>query len=224
MNCLFIINFIVAMDGGLAEFGDGKRALEIVDEIGKGTPLGRIIGSGAVTTGKAFGVSRVPAVKGQNMPAYEPRAIKGIGMTYAVGTMGADHTSGYTIATEVLGVAGKADPLNRNKAEMARNFQYATAFIDSSGHCLFIAFAILDIPSGFEGMIEECNGILGTSWTAEDVSRIGKEVIDMEREFNRAAGFTKADDRLPEFMTYEPLPPHNAVWDIKDEELDSILG
>ena len=211
----------VAMDGGLAEFGDGKRALEIVDEIGKGTPLGRIIGSGAVTTGRAFGVSRVPAVKGQNMPAYEPRAIKGIGMTYAVGTMGADHTSGYTIATEVLGVA---DPLNSNKAEMARNFQYATGFIDSSGHCLFIAFAILDIPSGFEGMIEECNGILGTSWTADDVGRIGKEVIDIERVFNRAAGFTKADDRLPEFMTYEPLPPHNAVWDIPDEELDSILG
>ena len=214
----------VAMDGGFAEFGDGKRALEIVDEIGRGTPLGRIIGSGAVTTGRAFGVSRVPAVKGQNMPAYEPRAIKGIGMTYAVGTMGADHTSGYTIATEVLGVAGKADPLNSNKAEMARNFQYATGFIDSSGHCLFIAFAILDIPSGFEGMIEECNGILGTSWTADDVGRIGKEIIDMERAFNRAAGFTSADDRLPEFMTYEPLPPHNAVWDIADEELDSILG
>ncbi|MEA3238633.1 MAG: aldehyde ferredoxin oxidoreductase C-terminal domain-containing protein [Candidatus Bipolaricaulota bacterium] len=214
----------VAMDGGLAEFGDGKRALEIVDEISKGTPLGRIIGSGAVTTGRAFGVSRVPAVKGQNMPAYEPRAIKGIGMTYAVSTMGADHTSGYTIATEVLGVAGKADPLNSKKAEMARNFQYATGFIDSSGHCLFIAFAILDIPSGFEGMIEECNGILGTSWTADDVGRIGKEVIDIERAFNRAAGFTSADDRLPEFMTYEPLPPHNAVWDITGEELDSILG
>ncbi|HHR85093.1 MAG TPA: aldehyde ferredoxin oxidoreductase, partial [Candidatus Acetothermia bacterium] len=214
----------VAMDGGLAEFGDGARALEIVDEIGRGTPLGRIIGSGAVTTGRAFGVSRVPAVKGQNMPAYEPRAIKGIGMTYAVGTMGADHTSGYTIATEVLGVAGKADPLNSKKAEMARNFQYATGFIDSSGHCLFIAFAILDIPSGFEGMIEECNGILGTSWSADDVGRIGKEVIDIEREFNRAAGFTKADDRLPEFMTYEQLPPHNAVWDIPDEELDSIFG
>jgi len=214
----------VAMDGGFAEFGDGKRALEIVDEIGRGTPLGRIIGSGAVTTGRAFGVSRVPAVKGQNMPAYEPRAIKGIGMTYAVGTMGADHTSGYTIATEVLGVAGKADPLNSNKAEMARNFQYATGFIDSSGHCLFIAFAILDIPSGFEGMIEECNGILGTSWTADDVGRIGKEIIDMERAFNRAAGFTKEDDRLPEFMSTEPLPPHNTVWDITDEELDSILN
>jgi aldehyde:ferredoxin oxidoreductase len=174
--------------------------------------------------GRAFGVTRVPAVKGQNMPAYEPRAIKGIGITYAIGTMGADHTSGYTIATEVAGVGGEADPLNANKVEMARNFQYATAFIDTSGHCLFIAFPILDIPSGFEGMIEECNGVLGTDWNADDVTRIGKEVIDMERAFNRAAGFTKADDRLPEFMKNEPLPPHNTVWDISDEELDRVLG
>ncbi len=214
----------VAMEGGVAAFGDRSRALEIVDEIGRGTPLGRIIGSGAVTTGRAFGVSRVPAVKGQNMPAYEPRAIKGIGMTYAISTMGADHTSGYTIATEVLGVAGEADPLGKNKAEMARNFQYDTAFIDSSGHCLFIAFAILDIPSGLEGMIDECNGILGASWSVNDVSRIGKEIIDMERAFNRSAGFTEKDDRLPEFMSTEPLPPHNAVWDIPDKELDSILS
>jgi aldehyde:ferredoxin oxidoreductase len=214
----------VAMDGGLAAFGDGKRAIELVEEIGRGTPLGRILGGGAVLAGRTFGVTRVPAVKGQNMPAYEPRAIKGIGMTYAIGTMGADHTSGYTIASELLGVSGKADPLDANKVEMARNFQYATAFIDTSGHCLFIAFAILDIPAGFEGMVEECNGLLGTSWNADDVTRIGKEVIDMERAFNYAAGFTKADDRLPEFMSHEPLPPHNTVWDVPDEELDRVLG
>jgi len=214
----------VTMDGGLAAFGDGKRAIELVEEIGQGTPLGRILGNGAVMAGRAFGVTRVPAVKGQNMPAYEPRAIKGIGITYAIGTMGADHTSGYTIATEVAGVGGEADPLNADKVEMARNFQYATAFIDTSGHCLFIAFAILDIPTGFEGMIEECNGVLGTDWNADDVTRIGKEVIDMERAFNRAAGFTKADDRLPEFMKNEPLPPHNTVWDVSDEELDRVLG
>ena len=214
----------VAMEGGVAPFGDGARAIELVHEIGKATPLGRILGGGALTTGKAFGVARVPHVKGQNMPAYEPRAIKGIGMTYAVSTMGADHTSGYTIAPEILGVSGKLDPLNPDKAELARNFQYATAFIDSTGHCLFIAFAILDIASGFEGMIEECNGVLGTEWTADDVSRIGKEILDLERDFNRRAGFTKLDDRLPEFMTLEPLPPHDVVWDIADSEIDKVFG
>jgi aldehyde:ferredoxin oxidoreductase len=213
----------VAMDGGAAPFGDGKRAIELLHEIGQATPLGRILGSGAVATGKAFGVARVPAVKGQNMPAYEPRAIKGIGMTYAISTMGADHTSGYTIAPEILGVSGKADPLDPNKVDMAQAFQYATAFIDSTGHCLFIAFAVLDIASGFEGVVEECNGVLGTDWTMDDVTRIGKEIINTERAFNRAAGFTAAHDRLPDFMRSEPLPPHNTVWDIPDEDLDRIL-
>jgi len=212
----------VAMEAGLAEFGDGKRALELMHEIGKGTPLGHILGGGAAVTGKAFGVVRVPHVKGQNMPAYEPRAVKGIGITYAISTMGADHTSGYTIAPEILGVSGKLDPLDVDKAELARNFQYATAFIDSTGHCLFIAFAVLDIASGFEGVVEECNGVLGTKWTMDDVSRIGKEILGKEVTFNRAAGFTKEHDRLPEFMKYEKLPPHNTVWDVSDEVLDSV--
>ncbi|MEN6369373.1 MAG: aldehyde ferredoxin oxidoreductase C-terminal domain-containing protein [Thermotogota bacterium] len=214
----------VAADGGVWRFGDGKRAIELLHEIGRGTPLGRILGNGAVVTGRAFGVARVPHVKGQNMPAYEPRAVKGIGMTYAVSTMGADHTSGYTIAPEILGVSGKLDPLNPDKAELARNFQYATAFIDTTGHCLFIAFAILDIASGFEGTVEECNGVLGTKWTMNDVARIGKEVLDLERDFNRRAGFTALDDRLPEFMRSEPLPPHNTVWDIADRELDRVFA
>jgi len=214
----------VAMEGGVAPFGDGARAIELVHEIGRATPLGKILGAGALITGKTLGVHRVPQVKGQNMPAYEPRAIKGIGMTYAVSTMGADHTSGYTIAPEILGVSGKLDPLNPDKTDLARNFQYATAFIDSTGHCLFIAFAILDIASGFEGMVEECNGVLGTSWTADDVARIGKEILDLELDFNRRAGFTRLDDRLPEFMTYEKLPPHDTVWDISDAEIDKVFG
>jgi len=213
----------VAMEGGLAEFGDGKRAIELMEEIYKGTPLGQILSQGTEATAKAFGVIRCPTVKGQAMPAYEPRAIKGIGFTYAISTMGADHTSGYTIAPEIAGVGGKVDPLAIDKTELARNFQYSTAFIDTTGHCLFIAFPILDIPSGFEGLVEECSGVLGTEWTAEDIMNIGKETINKERAFNTAAGFTKVDDRLPEFMKYEKLPPHNVTWDVPDEMLDAVF-
>jgi aldehyde:ferredoxin oxidoreductase len=213
----------VAMDAGLLPFGDWQGAIRLVDEeIRKGTPLGRILGNGAAFTGKAFGWHRVPGCKGQNMPAYEPRAVKGIGVTYATSTMGADHTAGYTIAPEILSVGGKADPRDIKKADLSRNFQVTTAFIDSSGHCLFIAFAILDIPSGFEGLVEECAGVLGANWTADDVARIGREIMEKELAFNRAAGFTKAHDRVPEFMKYEPLPPHNVVWDVPDEELDAV--
>jgi aldehyde:ferredoxin oxidoreductase len=214
----------VAMEAGLAKFGDGKKAIALLEEIRQGTPLGHILGQGTEFTAQAFGVIRSPTVKGQSMPAYEPRAIKGIGMTYAISTMGADHTSGYTIAPEILACGGDVDQFDVDKAELVRNFQHATAFIDSTGHCLFIAFAILDIPEGFEGLVEECNGVLGSNWTMDDVGRIGKEVLDKELTFNRAAGFTPADDRLPEFMKYEKLPPHDVVWDVPDATLDAVFA
>ena len=215
----------VAMEAGVLPFGDGKKAIGLVQEMGKGTAMGRILGGGTEFTAKAYGMTRYPTVKGQSMPAYEPRAVKGIGITFATTTMGADHTAGYTIGPEILGVGGKVDPLTpEGKAALSRAFQATTAFIDSTGHCLFIAFPILDIPSGFEGMMEECNGVLGTSWKSEDAAKIGAEILRKERAFNEAAGLTKADDRLPEFMKYEPLPPHNQVFDVPDSALDSVYG
>ncbi len=156
------------------------------------------------------------------MPAYEPRAVKGIGVTYATSTMGADHTSGYTIAPEILSVGGKADPFAVEKGELARGFQAATMFIDSTGYCLFIAFAILDIAEGMQGMVDTVNGVLGTKWTVDDVGRLGLEWLKLERRFNEAAGFTAAHDRLPEFMTYEKLPPHNTVFDVPTGILDLV--
>lgn len=214
----------VAMEAGMIPWGDGKAAIQLIHEIGKGTPTGRMLGNGAAVAGKVLGVRRVPAVKGQSMPAYEPRAIKGIGITYATSTMGADHTAGYTICPEILGVSGKSDPLSpEGKAEMSRAFQATTAFIDSSGHCLFIAFPILDIASGFEGFIQECNGVLGTNWTAAEVVDYGAKVLKVERAFNEAAGITAEADRLPEFMRLEPLPPHNQVFDVPDSALDAVF-
>jgi aldehyde:ferredoxin oxidoreductase len=213
----------VAMEGGLLKFGDGEAALKLFDEIRHGTPLGRILGQGVEATAKAFGVHRVPTVKGQSMPAYEPRAIKGIGVTYATTPMGADHTAGYTIAPEIAGVGGKVDPLSEEgKADLSLTFQAATAFIDSTGYCLFIAFPILDISKGWEGMAETVAGVTGMKVTGDDVVPIGKQVLKMERLFNERAGFTAADDRPPEFMRYEKLPPHDVVWTITDEELDKV--
>lgn len=215
----------VAMEAGVIPFGDDEKAIKLVHEMGKGTPMGRILGGGTEFTGKAYGLTRVPTVKGQSMPAYEPRAVKGIGITYATTTMGADHTAGYTIAPEILGVSGKQDPLSlEGKAALSRAFQAATAFIDSTGHCLFIAFAILDIASGFEGMVKECNGVLGTNWKSEDAAKVGAEILRKERAFNEGAGIGKAHDRVPEFMKYEPLPPHNQVFDVPDSALDSVFG
>ncbi len=214
----------VAMEAGIIPFGDSKGAINLIHEMGKGSGTGRMLGGGVEVTGKILGVRRVPAVKGQGMPAYEPRAVKGIGITYATTTMGADHTAGYTICPEILGVSGKQDPLSpEGKAALSRAFQATTAFIDSSGHCLFIAFPILDIATGFEGFVQECNGVLGTNWTADDVVAYGTEVLKIERAFNEAAGIKAEADRLPEFMKMEPLPPHNQVFDVSDAALDSVF-
>ena len=109
----------VAMEGGVKEFGDTAGAEELVNEIGKGTPLGRILGAGAGAVGKAFGVSRVPVVKNQAMPAYDPRAVKGVGVTYATSPMGADHTAGYAVATNIMKVGGDVNPLLFGKSGQA---------------------------------------------------------------------------------------------------------
>ena len=209
----------------MLEFGDAEGALNLLSEVGRGTPVGRIIGQGVGATAQAFGVHRVPTVKGQSMPAYEPRAVKGIGVTYATTPMGADHTAGYTIGPEIAGVSGKLDPLSdEGKAKLSLTFQAATAFIDSTGYCLFIAFPTLDIAKGWEGMAESVAGVTGLNSTGADVIPIGKEILKMERLFNERSGFTREDDRPPEFMRYEQLPPHDVVWTITDEQLDHVFA
>jgi len=200
----------VAMEAGVAKFGDAQAAINLVHEVGKGTPMGRILGSGAAATGKAYGVERVPVVKNQAMPAYDPRGVQGIGVTYATTPMGADHTAGYAVATNILKVGGYVDPLKpEGQAELSRNLQVATAAVDSTGMCLFIAFAIMDQPETFQALIDLINAFYGLNLTADDVADLGKKVLKVERDFNAAAGFTSADDRLPEYFKKEPLPPHN---------------
>jgi aldehyde:ferredoxin oxidoreductase len=93
------------MEAGVIQFGDGDGAARILEEARRGDTLGRVIGNGAVVTGRVFGIANVPTAKGQAMAAYDPRAIKGMGVTYATSAMGADHTAApppglrWTIAT-----------------------------------------------------------------------------------------------------------------------------
>ena len=214
----------VAMEAGLLKFGDADGAINLVKEVGTGTPLGRILGSGALTTARAYGIERAPVVKGQGMPAYDPRAVKGIGVTYATSPMGADHTAGYAVETNILKVGGDVDPLSaEGQAELSQNLQIATASVDSTGMCLFIAFAVLDQPETFQALIDLLNGMYDLTLTADDVVALGKSILENERDFNARAGFTAEDDRLPRYFSREKLPPHDVTFDVPEEELDKVF-
>lgn len=157
------------------------------------------------------------------MPAYDPRAVKGIGVTYATTPMGADHTAGYSVTSNVLNVGGHIDPLAKEgQIELSRNLQIATASIDSAGLCIFTAFAILDYEPVSHALIEMINAQYGTTWSVDDWFNLGRYILKTERDFNEAAGFTNKDDRLPEFFS-EPVPPHNVTWDFTGEELDQVF-
>lgn len=214
-----------AMDGGLLPWGDGKAVLDAVKQIAVPTPLGRILGGGTAVVGKLCGLYRTPVVKDQGIPAYDPRPVKGIGLTYATGTMGADHTSGYCIAGNILKIGANIDPLKKDgQIEYSRAMQIGTAAVDSTGMCLFVYFGIADSPDGYQALIDMINAQYGFSLTATDVDKLGESVLKTERAFNKAAGFTNAHDRLPEFFEYEPCPPHNVVWDFTPEEIDEVYN
>jgi aldehyde:ferredoxin oxidoreductase len=209
----------VAMEGGLIPWGDGKAAIELLKKVGTDDPMGKIIGNGAAFTGQALGVDRVPVVKKQALPAYDPRAVKAVGVTYATTPMGADHTAGYGVCQNILNVGGTIDPLKKEgNVEISKDLQIATAAIDAAGLCLFVAFPVLDHAEGLQLIVDMLNAQYGLALTTSDVAQLGISILKDEHEFNRLAGFTAKDDRLPD-MFKEKFPPHNTTWDFTDEEI-----
>jgi aldehyde:ferredoxin oxidoreductase len=210
----------VAMDAGYKKFGDSAAAIEMVEEIGKGTEFGKILGNGPAAVGKHFNHKRVPVVKGQSVAAYDPRAMLGNGVTFATSPMGADHTAGNVVGDYL---EQKLNPLNEEgQVEASRNLQIAIAAADCTGLC-FMAYVALTTPEGGGALLKAINAKFGTRMVPEDVPALGIRVLKAEREFNRKAGFTNKDDRLPRFYYEEPLPPHNTVFTISDEKLDSTF-
>jgi aldehyde:ferredoxin oxidoreductase len=204
----------VAAEGGQWAFGDGEAALRLVDEIRQGTPLGRVLGQGAAVTGRVLGVYRVPVVKGQAISAYDPRGIKGTGVTYATSPQGADHTSGLTLRAKVDHLDPDPQP------DVSRNAQINAAGYDTLGACLMAGFGFASDPATIPALLQ---ARYGGEWGQEPLRDLGRETLKLELAFNRRAGFTAAHDRVPEWMTREPLPPHNSLFDIPEEALDGLF-
>jgi aldehyde:ferredoxin oxidoreductase len=189
--------------------------------VAKGTEFGKVLGNGPAAVGKHLKHHRVPVVKGQSIAAYDPRGMQGNGVTYATSPMGADHTAGNVIG-EYLG--GALDPLKADgQVAASRNVQIAMAAVDCTGLCLLASFA-LTTPEGGQAFLTAMNAKFGTSFGPDSIPGMGMRVLQAEREFNRKAGFTAKDDRLPEFFYKEPLPPHNKVFLISDADLDSTFN
>ncbi|MDI7258968.1 MAG: aldehyde ferredoxin oxidoreductase C-terminal domain-containing protein [Thermodesulfobacteriota bacterium] len=205
----------VAMEAGVIPFGDAKGAKDLIHQIGRGTYLGRIIGNGVVVTGKVLGIRRVPAIKGQAIPGYDPRALKGNGVTYITSPMGADHTAGNAFET-----AKTINPIGKeNQVENSRKLQIRAAILDTMGLCLFTRPPFVKKPELFALFLK---GRYGWDVTHEEVQKIGIDALETEREFNRRAGVSEEFFDIPEFMRGEPLPPRNSVYDISMEEMKRI--
>jgi len=212
----------MAMEAGIVPWGDGKGVIKLLQKVGTTDPLGRILGNGTGFTAQAFGVDRVPTVKNQALPAYDPRTIKGVGVTYATTPMGADHTAGYAVCQNVLKVGGDVPAQGKaGQVEISKNLQIATAAVDSLGLCLFVAFAVLDTPDALQVVADMVSGMLGKPYSVDDIVNLGVNCLKDELAFNKAAGFTDKDDQLPDFFKNEPLPPHNTTWDFSTEELQA---
>lgn len=215
----------VAMDAGYKSFGDREAALEMIEEIAAGTEIGRVLGSGPAAVGKHFNHHRVPVAKNQSIAAYDPRAIQGMGVTYATCPMGADHTAGNVIDKNLDSLGGSLNPLKaEGQVEVSREYQIDVAAFDCTGLCLFANSAVHNNAGAGQALLTMINAKFGTALTEKDKRALGIRVLKAEREFNRRAGLTNADDRLAKFFYEEPLPPHNTVVVVSDEEMDSTFG
>lgn len=205
----------ILMEAGFIEFGDANKVIEVVSEIGKGSPLGRIIGQGAAITGRVFGVTRVHTVKGQAFAGYDPRALKGTGVTYATSPMGADHTAGNLLPGR-YGV----DPHNPEGQVLAsRKIQIAATVLDALGLCNFVG----PMPDTMAKISELLTAALDRPVTVEDVLEMGRQVLREEIVFNQRTGFVANDNRLPEHLKTEILAPAQLVYDVSYEESDKIF-
>ena len=184
-----------------APFGSAQALVQLAQMTAKGEGFGKELGLGSARLCAKYGKPELSmGVKKQEFPAYDSRGIQGMGLAYATSNRGACHLRGYTVASEVLGIPIKTDPLvTEGKADLVKAFQDATSVFDSAGVCVFTTFAwtLADLQPQLDAA---CEG----GWSMEKLTAVGERIWNMERLFNNAAGFTAKDDDLPPRLKTEP--------------------
>ncbi len=190
--------FGVLMEAGEAEFGDVPFMAAALEDIRAGTERGRLLAQGTARVGEHYGVKRVPVVKKQAISAYDPRVIEVTAITMTVSAQGADHTTGNLPAYECVGKT------TEELAVLSLEVQINSAAADSLGICVF-GRTITNTQHPM--IIDALNNAHGTDLDADFIDDLGRETLLLEIEFNEQAGFTEADDKLPQFFWDEELPP-----------------
>lgn len=212
----------VCMEAGLLPFGDIQGIWHLIDEIRADSTLGKVLGQGTVVAGKVLGVCRIPAVKGQGISSYDPRGLKGTGVTYATSPVGADHTAGNCLPGRGgfrPSTRGGANPhQGEGQAELSKDIQILTTVCDITGQCFFVG--------ANEEMLDYATRLLnagyGLNLSQEDVPNLSRKTLRTEIKFNEKAGLTTASNRLSEFFSTEELPPFNLTFDIPQNELENF--
>jgi len=196
----------ILTETGIFRFGDGEKALDLLNEIRNGTTLGRVLGQGVEVTGRVFGIDRIPAIKGQGMPAYDPRALQTMGITLATSALGADHTAGWMVR------GGTYEEQVNHSMER----QIAFALMDTLGLCLFTRIMLFDNLNYMTGFV---NGVYGWDLVEADLLKLGKDILRKERRFNEHAGFGPHANQVPDFFRNEACLPTGNVFDVPEELL-----
>jgi aldehyde:ferredoxin oxidoreductase len=206
------------MEAGKIKFGDAKAVFGVLDEIRKATKLGVMYGKGTYRVGRELGIYRIPTVKKQGMSAYDPRTYKGMGATFCTTPMGADHTAGAAIYKRP-GFDPKKDYGdifdNTGKLDLSFELQVLIGACDMLGLCYFVGPSLPNLDRAAKLI----NARYGTTLSKEDLVAKAKAMLKVELDFNRGAGFTKADDALPGFFKTEKLAQTNRTWDMNEGDI-----
>ncbi|MYH70430.1 MAG: aldehyde ferredoxin oxidoreductase, partial [Gammaproteobacteria bacterium] len=205
----------VLMEAGLGEFGDAGFIADVLEQVRAGTEQGRLWAQGTAAVGDHYRVNRVPVIKRQAISAYDPRVIEATGITMMVTAQGADHTAGNVPKMET------ADKSLDEVAGASHDAQVLTAATDSLGFCVFGRTVT---NTQLEMITDAINAAVGSELEPSFFRDLGRETLRLEREFNRAAGFTEADDELPEFFYNEPLEPSKRVARFHAREVNEFAA